>query len=180
MARGLYMGRFQPFHRGHLETIRAIRADEAREDLIVGVGSAQDSYQWNNPFTAGERVEMIGRALDEARIGGCMLVPIIDIHRHAEWVAYLEGLLPVFDRIYTNNPLTRLLFEQSGYTVTDTPLIERDQLEGTRIRARIAEGQDVSGELPPAVVRYLDQLNARARLALLRADRNAPPQSGRP
>ncbi|EQD76836.1 nicotinamide-nucleotide adenylyltransferase [mine drainage metagenome] len=180
MARGLYVGRFQPFHRGHLETIRAIRAGVPREDLIVGVGSAQDSYQWNNPFTAGERVEMIGRALDEARIDGCMVVPIIDIHRHAEWVAYLEGLLPVFDRIYTNNPLTRLLFEQSGYTVTDTPLIERDQLEGTRIRARIAEGQDVSGELPPAVVRYLDQLNASARLALLRAERNAPPPGGCP
>ncbi|MFZ0699117.1 MAG: nicotinamide-nucleotide adenylyltransferase [Thermoplasmata archaeon] len=180
MTRGLYVGRFQPFHRGHLETIRTIRSDEPREDLIVGVGSAQDSYQWNNPFTAGERIEMIGRALEEARIGGCMLVPIVDLHRHAEWVAYLEGLLPVFDRIYTNNPLTRLLFEQSGYPVTDTPLIERDRLEGRRIRSRIADGQDVGGELPPAVIRYLAQLNAPARLALLRAEPDAPGSSGRP
>ncbi len=180
MARGLYVGRFQPFHRGHLETIRGIRADGPREELIVGIGSAQDSYQWNNPFTAGERVEMIGRALEEARIAGCMLVPIVDIHRHAEWVAHLEGLLPVFDRIYTNNPLTRLLFEQAGYTVTDTPLIERDRLEGARIRVRIADGQDVRGELPPAVARYLAQLNAPARLALLREERSLPPTGGIP
>lgn len=180
MARGLYVGRFQPFHRGHLETIRRIRTDQPREDLIVGVGSAQDSYQWKNPFTAGERIEMIGRSLDEARIGGCLLVPIIDIHRHAEWVAYLEGLLPVFDRVYTNNPLTRLLFEQSGYTVTDTPILERDRLEGSRIRARIADAQDVSAELPPAVVRYLEQLNAPARLALLRAEGGSPPSGAVP
>lgn len=180
MARGLYVGRFQPFHRGHLETIRLIRADRPREELIVGVGSAQDSFQWKNPFTAGERVEMIGRALEEAQLGGCLLVPIVDIHRHAEWVAYLEGLLPVFDRIYTNNPLTRLLFEQSGYTVTDTPVIERDRLEGARIRARIADGEDVGGELPPAVVRYLAQLNAPARLALLRREGNASSADGAP
>jgi nicotinamide-nucleotide adenylyltransferase len=170
VARGLYVGRFQPFHRGHLETVRGIRSDEPGEDLIIGVGSAQDSYQWRNPFTAGERIEMIGRALDEARIGGCLLVPIVDIHRHAEWVAYLEGLLPTFDRVYTNNPLTRLLFEQGGYTVADTPMIQRDRLEGARIRARLAEGQDVGDDLPPAVARYLAQLDAPARLALLRAE----------
>lgn len=173
MARGLYVGRFQPFHLGHLETIRTIRADEPQEELIVGIGSAQDSYQWTNPFTAGERIEMIGRALEEGRIGGCLLVPILDIHRHAEWVSYLEGLLPVFDHIYTNNPLTRLLFEQGGYTVVDTPLVQRERFEGARIRARLAAGEDVSADLPPAVGRYLGQLNAPARLGLLRAERDS-------
>ncbi|MEM3596417.1 MAG: adenylyltransferase/cytidyltransferase family protein, partial [Candidatus Bathyarchaeia archaeon] len=54
---GLYVGRFQPFHLGHLEVVRSIlnRADE----LIIAIGSSQYSHTRRNPFTAGERVTMI-------------------------------------------------------------------------------------------------------------------------
>ncbi len=169
MARGLYVGRFQPFHRGHLDTVRGIRSDEPREDLIIGIGSAQDSYDWKNPFTAGERIEMIDRALAEAKISGALLVPVPDISRHAMWVNYLEALLPTFDHVYTNNPLTRLLFERSGYLVESPPLFERERFEGVRIREQLATGGDWKRAVPPAVGAYLEEIGAPARLQVLRA-----------
>ncbi|HTT45811.1 MAG TPA: nicotinamide-nucleotide adenylyltransferase [Thermoplasmata archaeon] len=166
--RGLLIGRFQPFHRGHLEVVRKVRADRPTAPLLIGVGTADESYTWENPFTAGERIEMIERALLEAKVEHTVLVPIADISRHALWVSYLEALLPTFDRVYTNNPLTRLLFERSGYLVESPPLFDRARFEGARIREQLAEGGTWKEAVPPAVVAYLEEIGAPARLQVLK------------
>jgi len=167
-VRGLLIGRFQPFHRGHLEVVRRIRADRPSAPLVIGVGTADESFTWENPFTAGERLEMIERALLEAKVQGVHLVPIADIHRHALWVTYLEALLPPFDRVYTNNPLTRLLFERSGYTVESPPLFDRARYEGVRIREQLAEGSGWKESVPPAVAQYLEEIGAPLRMQTLK------------
>lgn len=174
--RGLLIGRFQPFHAGHLEVVRKIRADRPGAPLIVGVGTAQESYTWENPFTAGERLEMIDRALTEGKVTNTLLVPIADISRHALWVTYLEALLPAFDRVYTNNPLTRILFERSGYLVESPPLFDRARFEGVRIREQLADGGGWKSAVPPAVAAYLDEIGAPARLQVLK---NASGRFGR-
>jgi len=163
-VRGLLVGRFQPFHSGHLGLVRAIRAEAPARELLIGIGSAEQSYTAENPFTAGERFEMISAALREAKLGGVTIVPIPDIQRHALWVRYLEALLPPFDRIYTNNPLTRLLFERAGYVVESPALVDRGRFEGAKIRARLAAGVSVRGRVPPAVERALRALDAAGRL----------------
>ena len=66
VKRGLYVGRFQPFHLGHLSAIKHVL--EEADDLVIVVGSAQYSHNVNNPFTAGERLVMIRKALEEGRI----------------------------------------------------------------------------------------------------------------
>ena len=63
-VRALFVGRFQPFHYGHLRALAIILQEV--EELIIVVGSAQMSHETDNPFTAGERLEMIKGALDEA------------------------------------------------------------------------------------------------------------------
>src|SRR5487761_627630 len=137
-ARGLLVGRFQPFHRGHLRAIQTVRAARPTERLLIGIGSAQESYTIQNPFTAGERFDMIDRALLEAGIEGISIVPLPDVNQHALWVPYVEGMLPEFERVYTNNPLTRGLFEDSGYEIEGTPLFERERWVGVGVRAALA------------------------------------------
>ena len=166
--RGLLVGRFQPFHRGHLAIVREVRAARPDDELILGVGSAQESYTWKNPFTSGERLEMIHRALGEARLDRVIALPIPDIHRHALWVRYIETLLPRFERIYTNNPLTRALFEDAGYAVEGPKLVERATLEGAVVRARLASGTGWESLVPGAVAAYLTEIGAPTRLATLR------------
>jgi len=167
-VRGLLIGRFQPFHRGHLEVVRKVRADRPSAPLLIGVGTADESYTWENPFTAGERLEMIERAVHEAKVEGVQCVPIADIHRHALWVNYLEALLPPFDRVYTNNPLTRLLFERAGYLVESPPLFDRARFEGVRIREELAEAGAWKDAVPPSVATYLEEIGAPARLKALK------------
>ena len=61
VKRGLFVGRFQPIHKGHVKAIEDIlrKVDE----LVIVIGSAQYSHRADNPFTVGERITMIRKAL---------------------------------------------------------------------------------------------------------------------
>jgi len=166
-VRGLLVGRFQPFHLGHLGVVRSIRGAHPDRALLLGIGSAQASFTADNPFTAGERFEMIERALAEARIDGCLPVPLTDIDRHALWVSHVVSLLPPFETVYTNNPLTRTLFERAGYDVESPPLIDRGRLEGARVRAAMISGARWRALVPTSVADYLEELRAVERLRLV-------------
>ena len=61
MKRGFYIGRFQPYHNGHQSVLEHIAREV--DEIVIGIGSAQLSHLPDNPFTAGERVLMITRAL---------------------------------------------------------------------------------------------------------------------
>jgi nicotinamide-nucleotide adenylyltransferase len=167
-VRGLLVGRFQPFHLGHVAVVRHLARERPKETLILGIGSAGESFTPDNPFTASERHQMISLALGEEKISGWLAVPIPDIHRHALWVAHVQELVPPFERVYTNNPLTRTLFEAAGTTVESTPLFDREKFEGTTIRSMIRD--DDAGwrdRLSPSVATYLGELHATDRLRTL-------------
>lgn len=178
--RGLLVGRFQPFHRGHLAVVREIRSTRGDEELILGIGSAQESYTWKNPFTTAERLEMIARALREAKLEGVITVPLPDIQRHALWVRYAETVLPPFARIYSNNPLTQLLFGEAKYPVETPTLVDRARFEGEAVREHLARDQDWKSLVPPAVARYLSEIGAPGRLRILRAGPSRPSAGGAP
>ena len=60
---GFLIGRFQPFHLGHLEAIKF--ALSKVEHLHVGIGSSNKSHEKRNPFTADERKKMILSSIDD-------------------------------------------------------------------------------------------------------------------
>jgi nicotinamide-nucleotide adenylyltransferase len=168
MARALILGRFQPPHRGHLHVIGKAAAEF--DEVFVVVGSAQASYTRENPFTAGERIEMLEAALSEAGLDNVRVYPTPDINRHAQWVAYLDSQVPRYETVVTNNPLTRVLFTKAGYDVREGDLWRREECSGTRIRTMLADGEPVADLVPPAVARVLDRLDAGKRIRALWED----------
>lgn len=60
----IYIGRFQPFHNGHLEVIKTT-LDQIAKRCIVLIGSASGPPSFKNPFTYQERAFMIRGALDD-------------------------------------------------------------------------------------------------------------------
>ena len=66
VKRGVFVGRFQPFHLGHLKAVKDILGEV--DELVIVVGSSQYSHEIDNPFTTGERITMIKRALEEEEI----------------------------------------------------------------------------------------------------------------
>lgn len=63
----VFIGRFQPFHNGHLEIVEA--ALKKAQRVIVVVGSARSGRNIKNPWTYAERISMIANSLsDETRV----------------------------------------------------------------------------------------------------------------
>jgi nicotinamide-nucleotide adenylyltransferase len=167
MKRGFYIGRFQPYHKGHQSVLEHI-AEEV-DEIVIGIGSAQLSHQVENPFTAGERVLMITRALSSlAR--PFYVIPIEDIKRNALWVAHVRSMTPTFDLCYSSNPLVVQLFRESGTTVQSPEMYERETLSGTEIRRRILEDEAWEKLVPPVVVKVIREINGVQRLRQIAGD----------
>ena len=126
LARGLFIGRFQPLHLGHLEAVKYIL--EQVDEIILGIGSAQYSHTLKNPFTAGERYTMIlnsfmNAGIDQKRYH---LVMIEDLNIHDIWVSHVKSRIPSFDIVFTNESLTSRLFREAGYRTRKIPFFKRN------------------------------------------------------
>lgn len=162
MKRGLFVGRFQPFHLGHLYTIKKI-LNEVQE-LIIVVGSTQRSHEPDNPFTVGERVLMLKNSLTEAGIDAkrYLIIPVPDASMHSTWVAQVVSYTPPFDVVYTNDALTRRLFQEAGFKVKPVSLYKRDEYWATEVRGRMLSGGKWDKLVPKAVaeaIRAVDGVN---------------------
>ena len=161
-GRAFFIGRFQPFHRGHVAMVKKILG--SNDEIIIGVGSAQYSHTGDNPFTAGERYEMIKRTLDAEGIADYHIVPIPDTHVHSVWVGHVMSLVPAFDVVYSNSPLVVRLFKERGVKVESLPMTDRNRLNGTEIRRRMFEGEDWASLLPEPGVQFIQEIDGVARI----------------
>jgi len=161
---GLYVGRFQPFHLGHLGAIKDILKEV--NELIIVIGSAQYSHRLNNPFTVGERMVMIRKALEEARLdySRFWIVPVPDVHSHMIWVSTVESYTPNFDIVYSNEPLTRRLFIEAGYKVKSIRFHKRKLYSSTEIRERMLKGKSWETLVPKSVAAFIKEIDGVNRL----------------
>jgi len=162
--RALFIGRFQPFHKGHLEAVRMILKEN--DEIIIAVGSAQYSHKLENPFTAGERITMIRRALENEGIDlkQVWIIPIPDVHVHMMWISEVIGYTPKFNVVYTNEPLTKRLFIEAGFEVKPIPFIKRKIYSATEIRRRMIEDGDWEELVPKAVAEYIKEIDGVQRV----------------
>lgn len=159
--RGFYIGRFQPYHQGHHEMVGEITGEV--DELVVGIGSADQSHTTANPFTAGERVTMITKALVEYDVV-TYVVPIEDLNRHSVWVSHVQSMSPGFDVAFSNNPLVIRLFEEAGVEVRSSEMFHREEFEGAEIRERMIDDAGWEELVPQAVVEVMDEIDGVGRL----------------
>jgi nicotinamide-nucleotide adenylyltransferase len=160
--RGLIVGRFQPFHKGHLAVIR--EALSLCDDLIVVIGSAEDSHTDKNPFTAGERYQMVLSSLTPAERSRVMIIPVRDVNRYSVWATHIESYVPPFDIVFSNSDLTRSLFTEAGFQVRKTKAYSPGTYSATEIRRRIVDDKKWEHLVPPPVAVFLRGIDARRRL----------------
>ncbi len=161
---GVFIGRFQPFHLGHLEAIKYILTKV--NQLIIVVGSAQYSHTLTNPFTAGERLLMVKLALNEAGIN-CdkyLIIPVEDVNMHNIWVAHLKSRLPYFDVAFSNEPVTSRLFKEAGIKVEKIPFFNRSIYSATEIRKRILKGENWMELVPNSVAQFIKEIKGDERI----------------
>ncbi|MDI6820469.1 MAG: nicotinamide-nucleotide adenylyltransferase [Candidatus Hodarchaeaceae archaeon] len=162
--RGILIGRFQPPHKGHVEVAKQILREV--DELIIGIGSAQESHTLENPFTAGERMLMLSKALVEAgvKLSRVHIIPIPDVNNHAVWVAHVVSLSPPFSAVYSGNPLVKRLFKETGFEVKTPPMFKRKVYWGAEIRDRMIKGKRWENLVPEAVLEVMREIKAVERL----------------
>ena len=157
--RGLIIGRFQPFHLGHLRLIEF--AAKEVDSLIVGIGSSQESNTRENPFSAAERRRMIENSLAGIKFE---IFEIPDINNNELWVPHVKKIIPEFDSVYTNAELERRLFKEAGCEVRTTEFFDRGNYSGTEIRRRILAGEEWRDLVPEGTLKAMEEINGEERI----------------
>jgi len=178
----LIIGRFQPFHKGHLELVRQVLKES--DKLIIVIGSSQYNYIFKDPFTAGERIEMIHDTLvyegiDLSRIH---IIPLSNIENNSMWLAYLQSMTPEFNVIYSGNEfVSTLASDSSGYSRNSElnlevriPIFSRKEMyNGENIRNLIISGKKWQHLVPKQVIDVIERIDGVKRIRVIsRTDSN--------
>jgi len=88
------------------------------------------------------------------------------------WVPAVEGYTPKFNKLYSNEPLTRRLFIEAGYTVENINLFERQTYSSTVIREKMLKDENWTNLVPKSVADFINKIDGTNRLRdLVRTDK---------
>lgn len=158
----VYIGRFQPFHLAHMQTVKI--ALQQSDRVILALGSAQNQRNIKNPFTAAEREQMILSNFSAAEQQRIRFVPIIDVYNDLKWVKLVKDQV---DTVTTPDAKVGLIGhfkDDSSYYLELFPewtLLELESLKNaisaTPLREAFYRGEIVEAEFPTGTIAFLQQ-----------------------
>ncbi len=160
MKTGLIIGRFQPFHNGHLYAIK--NALKKVDELVIAIGSSQYVNTEDNPFSFEERIEMIENTLVKEDIGNCTIFPVPDIGDDSKWVEHVKVLVPRFSIVFSGNGFVIKLFKKEGYKAEKVDFLEG--INGTDVRDKIIKNKDWKTLVPEEAAKVIDKVNGVKRI----------------
>lgn len=154
MDSALFIGRFQPFHKGHLEVIKDILTKH--DHVLIVIGSAQYAREKHNPYTAPEREEFIRATLkaENIPIQKYSLIPVRDTHDEA-WYYHLQSHLPQYSTLYTGSKEVIEYFQAGNSSAKIVELDRIDGISATKIRLLIKQGKPIDKFVPAQVAELI-------------------------
>ncbi|MBI2485257.1 nicotinamide-nucleotide adenylyltransferase [Candidatus Uhrbacteria bacterium] len=160
----LFIGRFQPFHTGHLMVVQGMAKSCA--GVVIAVGSSQESDTKENPFSFEERREMIQRALQGKDLipqFDITIVPVSDIPEDERWLDHVREKAGAFDVVWSGNAGVLALCRAKGVEVKE--IKEVPGIDATDIRRMMMEDQAAWAEkVPREVAEYLKSIQGPERV----------------
>jgi len=160
MKKGLFIGRFQPFHKAHYKTIKKLA--KKVDYLVIAIGSSDKHHTIDNPFTLKERVDMLNDSLD---IKNYTIKPIPDIDDYAGWAKHTLDIAGKVDVVFTGNKLVKELFEKEGLEVE--VLKHSDYISGTLVRDMIAKSKEWDRYVTKQTVKIIKKADGEQRIKSL-------------
>ncbi len=162
MKSSLFIGRFQPFHNGHLKVIKDILGENETITIVV---CGPEKPNEKNPFSFGEREEMLKKVFDN---GGVRyeIRKIPDVNDDDEWSEKIRKL-GGFDVAYSRNLWTIRCLKKIGIPVKKHKFYMRWKNCGRVIRERILKGKEWKNLVPEEVYEYLKKIKGEERIRKL-------------
>ncbi|MBI3620240.1 pantetheine-phosphate adenylyltransferase, partial [Candidatus Roizmanbacteria bacterium] len=150
---GFLIGRFQPFHKGHLYLLK--ESLKAVDELVIGIGSPDGGSQAENPFSFARRKKMLEIVIHEKHLSQRVqkITPVYDyLESDDQWYEEAKKAGGSFTVIIGNNEWTNGIFEKQGYPVIRFPFFKRFLYEGVKIRRLMREGKNWQSRVPESIV----------------------------
>ena len=158
----LFIGRFQPFHTGHLLVLQGMT--KLCGKIWIGIGSSQHHHEKENPFTAQERKEMIQRALQAEDLIPLYDINFVELPDETDDVVWRKNVLEktgAVDVVWTGNPATQKCFEG---IIPVKPIKEVPGISSTEIRQMIIDGGEWKKKVPEDVAMYISEVDGASRI----------------
>ena len=156
----VFIGRFQPFHLAHMQTIKI--ALEQSQNVILALGSAQNERNIKNPFSASEREQMIlsnFSAADQKRI---KFVHVVDVYDDEKWQKLVKSLVSEVVEPEAKVGLIGHFKDESSYYLQLFPeweMVELESLKGaisaTPLREAYYRGEIIESAFPLGTSEFL-------------------------
>ncbi len=143
MTTGLFIGRFQPFHRGHLAAIKYI--EKKVDKLIIGI--AVHPCDSDNPFSSRLRKKMIQKSGVKHQIAF-----VRDTKSDEDWSGMVMRRFKP-DIVFSNNPWTKECFKGKAGVVRIPVEVE---IGATQIRKMMRSGRGWKDFVPKGTIEVLD------------------------
>ncbi len=165
----LFIGRFQPFHLGHLSALK--QGLTVSSQVVIVIGSANKNFELKNPLTANERLEILKIVIKAENLENKikLITTVDDIPDNLAWADKLIKNLPPFQVVIGNNNLTTLLFGYRGFDLFHPKLTKREIFQGEIIRQKIIKGQKWQHLVPKTILPLLKKFAFKRRLQLLKS-----------
>lgn len=156
----LIVGRFQPFHKGHLFLIK--KALENADKIIIGIGSS-NILDVNNPIDYETRKKIIKAVFYKEGIEKKLskIVPLDDFFDDRKWLLNLKKQVGKFDLTLGHNEWTNNILEKAGYKVLEVDYYNRGKYEGWRIRKLINENKTWEDRVPKYLINFVSNYPLR-------------------
>ena len=154
MKIGLFIGRFQPFHNGHLAIIK--QALKNVNHLKIVLGTKQESRTGKNPLTWEERKDIITQTLEAESISNYEIFALNDIPNDNEYPSYVKENVGNFDIVFSGeNPLVKKLFTEAGHEVITSHRI--NNWIATEIRRKMRNDESIKDLVPGTTLKLLTE-----------------------
>ena len=157
----VYIGRFQPFHLAHMQTINI--ALQHSQHIILALGSAQNERNIKNPFSAAEREQMILANFSEEKQKRIHFVHVIDVYNDVKWVKLVKSLVAEVVTAQDKVGLIGHFKDESSYYLQLFPeweMLELESLNGsisaTPLREAYFRGEIKKAEFPLGTIEFLE------------------------
>ncbi|MFT4020449.1 MAG: nicotinate-nicotinamide nucleotide adenylyltransferase [Acinetobacter sp.] len=156
----VFIGRFQPFHLAHMQTIEI--ALQESQNVIIALGSAQAERNIKNPFLAVEREQMILSNFSLEQQQRIKFVHIVDVYDDKKWVKQVKE--KVAEKVQMNSKVGLIghFKDDSSYYLALFPewkLHELDSLQGsisaTPLREAYYRGEIQQQYFPQGSIAFL-------------------------